>query len=238
MEEARPLIVPECVRELFSSIAPRYDLLNTVLSLGTDRRWRREAVRFLAGYGRVLDLCAGTLALTSELLKVSPESEITALDFSDTMLTRGVAGLRPEWRPRVRPVLTDFFDYPVDGDPFDAIMCAWGVRNLVDNRRAIAKAFSVLRPGGRLVILEFFRPDRFLSRLFQATYAKICIPAFGRFVSRHKQAYRHLSDTIRGFFTLDEYEGLLRERGFTVTHARRLTGGITGLIVADKGGEA
>jgi len=224
----------EQIHELFSSIAPKYDLLNSVLSLGVDRRWRLEGVRHLTKCRNVLDLCAGTLALTQALLKVSREVQITAVDFSQAMLERGVQKLSPDEGQRVVTHCGDFFTFEAPEGAFDAAMCAYGVRNLDDNPFALKKIYRLLKPGGRLVILEFFRPDRWYTWAFHKTYGEFVIPSIGSLVSRHRKAYRHLRDSVRGFYTLDQYVQLLQETGFEVKVAKRQTGGISGMIVAEK----
>lgn len=217
------------IHDLFSSIAPKYDLINRVLSLGIDRRWRREGVAYLKDRRRVLDLCAGTLALTKELLKVNPGCRITAIDFSEEML-KG-AGVNVT----ATTICADFYQLDVPPLSYDGVMCAYGLRNLDDNPAALRKIYQLLTPGGRLVILEFFRPDRWYSWGWNLTYGQFVIPAVGVFLSRHRDAYRHLRDSVRHYYTLDQYENLLRETGFEVKVTKRQTGGISGLIVADKG---
>ncbi len=222
------------IRDLFSSIAPKYDLLNTVLSFGVDRRWRQQAVQYLRGCRNVLDICAGTLALTRELLEIQPNLRITAIDFSKPMLELGIQKLPLAMRPHVTTECVDFYKLVRPAGSFDGAMSAYGLRNLSDNRAALEKINQLLSPKGRLVVLEFFRPDRWYTWAWHLTYAQFVIPLIGLVVSRHKKAYRHLRDSVRGFYTLDQYVQLLRETGFAVKVAERLTGGISGLVVAEK----
>ncbi len=224
------------IRDLFSSIAPKYDLLNSVLSLGIDRRWRQRAVAHLKDASHVLDVCAGTLALTRELLTINPTCRITAVDFSQEMLRQGLENLSERGGATGGPatICSDFFQWNAPCESFDGTMCAYGMRNLDDNPVALKKIFTLLKPGGHLVILEFFRPDRWYTWVWNLTYAQFVLPAIGRLVSRHNGAYRHLRDSVRGFYTLDRYCNLLRESGFEVKESRRLTGGISGMIVAEK----
>jgi len=108
------------------------------------------------------------------------------------------------------------------------------MRNLVDNPAALQRIHQLLRPSGLFVVLEFFRPDRWYTWLWHLTYAQCVMPMIGRIVSRRRDAYKHLRDSVRGFYTLDRYAELLRENRFGVKVAKRLTGGISGLIVAEK----
>ncbi|MBI4197420.1 MAG: ubiquinone/menaquinone biosynthesis methyltransferase [Deltaproteobacteria bacterium] len=222
------------IQGLFSSIAPQYDLLNTVLSFGTDHLWRKCGVSFLKESHQVLDLCAGTLALTRELLKINPSVSITATDFSEPMLREGQKKLQRDEHQRVSLECSDFFKFVRPPATFDAAMCAYGFRNLEDNTKALKRIHHLLKPGGRLLILEFFRPDRWYTWIFHYTYAQFLIPLIGWLVSRHQGAYKHLRDSVRGFYTLDQYIQLLRKTGFEIKKVKRLTGGISGLIVGEK----
>ena len=222
------------IHDLFTSIAPNYDTLNTLLSLGIDRLWRRRAVECLRRHRVILDLCAGTLPLTRELLQINPTAQVTAVDFAQPMLDYGLQRLPAELCRRITTECTDFFQFTRPPESFDAAMCAYGLRNLDDNRLALQRIHQLLKRGGTFVLLEFFRPDRWYSWLFHRTYAQYVIPFVGWFVSRHRDAYRHLRDSVRGFYTLDQYVELLRETGFVVKTAQRLTGGVSGLIVAEK----
>lgn len=131
-------------------------------------------------------------------------------------------------------ICADFYQLDVPPLSYDGVMCAYGLRNLDDNPKALKKIHGLLKPGGRFVTLEFFRPDRWYSWAWNLTYGQFVIPTIGRLVSSHQAAYRHLRDSVRGYYTVDDYCGLLRETGFEVKVAKRQTGGISGLIVADK----
>jgi ubiquinone/menaquinone biosynthesis methyltransferase len=232
------------VLQLFSSIAPHYDRLNRLLSLGIDRRWRRQGVAYLKEANHVLDLCAGTLALSKELLRVNPTASVTAVDFSREMLDQGLRDLTPHppllskergsKGGEVQTECIDFYEFSRPPKSFDAAMCAYGLRNLDDNPLALNKIHQLLKPGGKFVILEFFRPDRWYTWAWHLTYAQFVLPTLGQLISRHEGAYGHLRDSVRGFYTLDQYAALLRKTGFEVKGAKRLTGGISGLIVAEK----
>jgi demethylmenaquinone methyltransferase / 2-methoxy-6-polyprenyl-1,4-benzoquinol methylase len=222
------------IHDLFSSIARTYDRLNTVLSFGSDKIWRKRGVSYLQDRRAVLDICAGTLPLTKELLGVNSQVSVTAIDFSQPMIDWGLEHLPKEMASRVTAECSDFFKFIRPPGSFDGAMCAYGMRNLDDNQEALTKIHQLLKTGGRLVILEFFRPDRWYTWFFHYTYAQFMIPIIGWLVSGNKGAYRYLRDSVRGFYTLDQYTALLNKSGFKVIKAKRMTGGISSLIVADK----
>lgn len=223
------------VQKLFDTIAPRYDLLNGLLSLGIDRRWRAQAVKRLESesYREVLDLCAGTLALTIALLKINPHCHVTAVDFSEKMLAQGRELLPREFRSRVDLLVADAMKLNFKPSTFDAIMCAYGMRNIDDNALVLKKLKTLLRPGGRLVLLDFFRPEGILTQVFNLTYAEFVIPALGKLVSNHPNAYQYLRDSVRSFFTASAYRELLKSIGFEKIVVKPQTGGISYLITAE-----
>lgn len=225
----------EQVQKLFDSLAPHYDFLNSLLSLRIDSRWRKEAVHFLKGdaYRNVLDLCAGTLALTIALLKANPRSHVTAVDFSESMLKEGWKHLPMGFQKRVDLVVQDAMSLGLAPASYEAVMCAYGMRNVDNNEYVLRKIFKLLKPGGRLVILEFFRPEGILSRVFNLTYSQFVIPALGKLVSKHPTAYRYLRDSVRNFYTPSAYRELLRSVGFHRIHIKPQTGGISHLITAE-----
>ncbi len=224
------------VQKLFDTIAPRYDLLNSLLSFRVDRRWRQEAVQHLKGdrYQKILDLCAGTLALTLALLKANPRCHITAVDFSKAMLETGRSNLPYAFRSRVYFKVADAMKLDFPPHSYDAIMCAYGMRNVDDNEVVLKSILRLLKPGGRLVILEFFHPEGILSRLFNLTYGEFVIPFLGKFVSRHPNAYHYLRDSVRSFYTPSAYRELLKGVGFQNIAITPQTGGISHLVTAEK----
>lgn len=225
----------EKVQQLFEDIAPRYDLLNSVLSLRTDRRWRKETVKILKNkrFVRVMDLCAGTLALTRALLEINPYTVVRAVDFSQAMLKKGLKDLPEHLRGRVEIGVADAMKMTPPAHSLDAVMCAYGMRNIEDNHLVLSRLRDALKPGGRLVVLEFFKPEGFLSRIFNATYAQVVIPILGRVVSGHPQAYRYLRDSVRGYFTPSAFCELLKSTGYVNIRAKALTGGVSHLITAE-----
>lgn len=222
-------------RHLFNNISGTYDLLNRVLSLGTDQMWRRRGTALLP-HGenvRVLDLACGTLDMSLKYLRQGPGS-VCAVDFSAPMMLTGRMKVSPTLDERLRLVCGDVMNLPFAENTFDAAMCAWGVRNFGDLRLNLREIRRALKPEGLFLVIEFFRPTRLISRIFSKTYGRHVIPALGRMISKNNEAYDYLHRSIEGFVSRAEYEMLLREEGFSVEKAKDMTGGVTSLILAKR----
>jgi demethylmenaquinone methyltransferase / 2-methoxy-6-polyprenyl-1,4-benzoquinol methylase len=206
----------EEVRAMFDQIAPKYDRANRILSLGLDQSWRRGAIRLLQekGQGDVLDLCAGTLDL-SEMLLASGAKSIVAVDFSEQMLQVGQAKLKAT--DPVKCVVADARELPLEDNSVDAILCAFGLRNVPEVEKAIAECARVLRPGGRLVVLDFFQPTTWFSRFLQGTYNRFVVPLVGGLVTGFKEAYSYLAGSIDAFMTRQEFQALLESNGLAAS---------------------
>lgn len=219
------------VQEIFSEIAPRYDLLNHVLSMNIDRAWRRKAVDRLGwedrADGTFLDACAGTYDLSLELARRSGFSgTVVASDFAQPMLVVGRDKLNGS---SVAPVCGDSLSLPFADDRFDGATVGFGVRNLSDLDRGFREFRRVLRPGARLVILEFTVPPNAVMRSLYLFYFHRILPLVGRVVSGHPWAYTYLPESVKEFPGPDALAGRLKEAGFTEVGYRLLTGGIAAL---------
>ena len=222
------------VRGMFTAIAPRYDLLNHFLSLNIDKRWRREAVRRLGWErrpgGAYLDLCAGTLDLAAELARRPGfGGRVIGADFVVPMLVLGKGKA-----DRMRPVGADALQLPFPAATFDGAMCAFGVRNLADLDAGLREGARVLKPGARLVVLEFATPTFAPLRALYFFYFRRVLPAVGRAVSKHTDAYRYLPESVLAFPSPDALSGRLADAGFTDVGYDRLTGGICALHYATR----
>lgn len=227
----------EQVQRIFSEIAPRYDLLNHVLSLNVDRAWRRRAVDRLAWErarsGTFLDACAGTFDLSLELVTRSGfEGRVVASDFAHPMLVTGGPKLRGS---SVTPVCGDSLRLPFHDGAFDGATVGFGMRNLSDLQRGLAELHRVLRPGARLVVLEFTTPPNALVRAAYLFYFHRVLPVVGRLVSGHPWAYTYLPESVKGFPGPREFEELFRAAGFREPGHRLLTFGIAALHWGVKG---
>lgn len=214
------------VRELFTDIAPRYDLLNHLLSLNIDRRWRRRAVDRLdwerRPEGRYLDLCAGTLDLAAELAsRPGFAGTVVGADFVLPMLIRGRGKAR-----RLAPLNADALQLPLPDATFDGATVGFGVRNLVDLDRGLQEAARILRPGARLVVLEFTTPPRQPLRGLYFFYFRRILPLIGRLVSKHTTAYTWLPESVLAFPGPDELARRIGAAGFRQVQYRLMMGGI------------
>ncbi len=224
------------VRSMFDRIAPRYDLLNRLLSAGTDVRWRRRAVDFLEipPPARVLDLCTGTADLLIEALGRDPRQSGLGVDLSHGMLVRGAAKLaRGGYVGRAALAGGDGERLPVRDGLFDGALVAFGIRNVGDPVAAMREVRRALRPGGRFVVLEFSMPEGFFGVAYRL-YFRHVLPRVGGLVSGDASAYSYLPASVGRFPRPDAFAGLMAEAGFADVRWRPLTGGIACLHRGEK----
>jgi demethylmenaquinone methyltransferase/2-methoxy-6-polyprenyl-1,4-benzoquinol methylase len=215
------------VRTMFDRIAPVYDLMNRAMTLGLDQRWRRLTVRAAVRPGdRVLDACCGTgdLAVAA---RAAGAAEVVGLDFSEPMLERA-----RRKAPELEWVRGDLLALPFGDGSFDAATVGFGVRNVEDLERGLAELARVLRPGGRLAILEITRP-RGLLKPFYRLWFDVLIPLAGKVLPGGK-AYTYLPASVRRFPGPEELAALVGARGFDAVGYRLLAGGIVALHVGTK----
>ena len=224
------------VRRIFSEIAPRYDLLNHVLSLNVDRAWRRRALAALGWTARpegvYVDVCAGTLDVGAQLVR-SPgfRGLVIGADFAEPMLRAG-AGKAP--RAALAPVAADALELPLaDGTAAGAIV-AFGIRNVADLDGALREVHRVLAPGARFVILEFTTPPNALVRAGYHAYFHHLLPRIGRVVSGHRTAYAYLPRSVAHFPAPEALAARMRAAGFGEVSWTPLTFGIAAIHVGTK----
>ena len=219
---------------MFDEIAPRYDLLNHLLSFGVDFRWRRVAARAALARGarRILDVATGTGDLAILLKRLCPEVEVVGLDFAPRMLQR--AGEKAERAGvRIELVEGDALAMPFSDGSFDALTVAFGFRNFADYEAGLREFFRVLAPGGRAVILEFPPPPRrAFGRLARFYYHRV-LPAVGGWISGSPGAYRYLPESVERFPEPEAMAAMMARAGFSPS-VRLLTGGLVGLFIGDK----
>lgn len=217
---------PETIREMFGSIAGKYDLLNRVLSLHIDQLWRKRLVKYVRE-GRILDLACGTGDVLNSL-NGAGHSQLFGTDFSFPML----AGADKKSVPGVR-VQGDALALPFADDSFRTIACAFGVRNFVNRRQAFSESHRILQPGGKLLILEFFPPGDQWYLWPYRFYLKQILPRIGRFVSGRDDAYHYLRDSVEGFTSKQEFCRELNNEGFDEIKFEDQTGGISTIVIAE-----
>jgi len=222
------------VRGMFARISGVYDLMNHLLSLNLDKRWRRRVAKRLdADTGTLLDLCAGTGDLGLACVAAGRTQRVLAVDFVPEMLA-GIAGKRGA--DVVGPVAGDGLRLPVGDATVDAIVAGFGVRNLADPVAGVREMSRVLRPGGQVLVLEFFRADAGAEGQDRGPAGPVrwglntAIPAVGRLVAGDHDAYRYLPGSMDRFVTSMEYQEMLRAEGFTEVFVERMTFGIAHLV--------
>ena len=224
------------VRRIFSEIAPRYDLLNHLLSLNIDKRWRRRAVAALRWdrdpAGVYVDLCAGTMDVANELAsKPGFRGTVLGTDFAEPMLR---AGRRKVASRPVAPVVADAIALPIRAGAASGAIVAFGARNLADLDAGIAEASRILRDGATFVILEFSMPRFPLIRALYRLYFHRVLPALGRLVSRHPTAYRYLPESVDAFPGESELARRLTRAGFANVRVERLSFGIAAIHAGER----
>ena len=220
------------VRRMFDRVAPRYDLANTVFSLGRDRAWRRAAARAagLADGQRALDVACGTGALTRELAAAAPGAVVVGLDFSWEMVRRAaVPAAAAEAGPGAAYLVGDALRLPLRDSAVDVLTIAFGLRNLPEPGRGLLEFRRVLRPGGRLVVCEFSQPVVPVLRDVYRRYLTRLMPVAARRLTSDPEAYQYLARSIGAWPDQAGLAGWLQDAGFTQVAWRDLTGGIVAL---------
>jgi demethylmenaquinone methyltransferase/2-methoxy-6-polyprenyl-1,4-benzoquinol methylase len=227
------------VRGMFSAIAPRYDLLNRVLSFSLDRSWRRKAISKLNvggnPAGRYLDLCAGTLDVAAAITAIEGfRGTVVGADFAEAMLRAGtIKGAAPDAR-RLAPVVADALCLPIAGESFSGAIVAFGIRNVVDLDASLREVHRVLRPGARFVILEFTTPRNPIVRVGYHSYFHHVLPRIGALVSGHKTAYAYLPVSVAHFPNEGELAARMERAGFLDVQWETMMLGIVAIHVGRK----
>ncbi len=227
----------ERIQEMFDSIAPRYDFLNRVLSFGVDRRWRRFAVKQVkfAENGRILDVATGTGDVALQIAARTPaDVTVVGVDFSKEMVELGKEKVRRSpFAGRITMEVAPCEAIPFPEESFDSVTIAFGIRNVVDRLQGLKEMHRVLKPGGRVVILEFSTPR---SKLFKAVYCFYflrILPVVGGLFSKFS-AYKYLPDSVLEFPSREEFKALMAAAGFRNAVHYDLTGGIATVYVGEK----
>jgi demethylmenaquinone methyltransferase/2-methoxy-6-polyprenyl-1,4-benzoquinol methylase len=227
----------EQVASMFDSISPRYDLLNRVLSLGIDTIWRKKAINLLKADKpeRILDVATGTADLAIEALRINPK-QVVGVDISAGMLAMGEEKLRKrKLEDRIKLVLGDSEGLPFENNEFDAATVAFGVRNFEHLLEGLKDIQRVLKPGAKLVVLEFSKPNAFPVKQLYNFYFRFILPVVGRMVSKDSAAYTYLPASVQVFPEGKAFLGYMERAGFVNNQEKRLTFGICSIYVGQKG---
>lgn len=219
------------IGSLFDRIAGSYDRLNHILSLNIDKSWRRRAVRGMSPCTTLLDVAIGTADLSIEILRQHKATQITGIDLSHEMMA---IGQKKVGDSNVTFLQASALDMPFDDNSFDAVTCAYGVRNFSNLDQGLREMHRVLRPGGQLMILEFSYPSSKVIAWFYDLYFSHILPLVGRLLSHDRTAYNYLNRSVKQFIWGEEMVGHLNNAGFADVQYQPLTMGITTIYRATK----
>lgn len=222
---------------MFNRIAPYYDLLNRLLSLGIDTIWRKKAIALLREKQpkMVLDVATGTADLALETARQLHAEQIIGVDISTQMLEIGREKVAKKGLSKVIQLREgDSENLPFPNNTFDAITVAFGVRNFEDLERGLAEMQRVLKPGGQLVVLEFSKPRVFPFRQIFNFYFKHILPFIGRMTSKDPKAYRYLYESVQAFPEGERFLSILTKTGFKSNRCIPLTLGVCSIYSAEK----
>ena len=222
----------QMVGEVFNSVAQKYDLMNDVMSLGVHRIWKTALIDWLSPRNgqKLLDVAGGTGDIAFRFLKRAPKSKVTVLDMTEKMLVEGKSRAEAhEFNENIDWICADAMRLPFKDHSFDAYTISFGIRNVTDIKVALTEAFRVLKPGGRLLVLEFSQiPISKLRKLYDL-YSFKAIPRMGKIITGDSDSYQYLVESIRKFPNQEEFLKLLQAAGFENTKYRNLSLGIAAL---------
>lgn len=225
------------VREMFNSIAPAYDVMNRMMTLGIDTIWRRKAVDMVGKYNprRVLDVATGTGDLAFLIDKRLRPEQLLGIDLSEGMLAIArEKALQKGVADRLSFAVKDCLSLSLPDNSYDAITVAYGVRNFENLKQGFAEMYRVLAPGGVLCVIELSTPEHFPMRQLYKFYTYTIIPLVGRIVSRDKQAYSYLPRSVAAVAQGEEMLDIFRSVGFKNCRLRRLTFGACTIYMGEK----
>ena len=226
------------IQAMFNAVAPRYDLLNRLLSIGYDRHWRKEAVREFESVEnkKYLDVATGTADIALEIAKRHPKpSQIVGMDFSISMLKLGHKKISTNhFGKGIKLIPGAAENIPLKDHTFDGAITAFGVRNFLDAKQGLREMYRILKPNGKIVVLEFSFPKKgLLNRLYRLYFEKI-LPLLGRIISGHKSAYSYLPASVANFPQGEAFNEILECSGFKSVSFKPLTLGIVTLYTGIK----
>lgn len=226
------------VREMFNGIAGKYDLTNTLMSMGMDRSWRKYAIRRarIASGMKVLDVCCGTAEFTLEIAqKVGSGGHVTGLDFSEQMLAVGEQKVKEsDCKPQITLIQGNAMELPFADNSFDAATVGWGLRNVPDIDQVLQEMRRVVRPGGWIVSLDMAKPSAPVFKQAYWLYFNWLVPAMGKLTSKRRSAYQYLHDSSRAFDSQQQLTERFARNGLANTKYHNLMGGVVAVVEGQK----
>ena len=219
-------------RKMFTSIAPRYDFLNRLLSVGQDKYWRQRAIDLLDPMGneRILDVATGTGDVVIEVAKRNLSVKIFGIDFSQRMLDLGrIKIARNGYNQAVSLQIGSGECLPFADESFDGVICAFGIRNFADVQLGLREFFRVLKPGGRVIVLEFSIPQNQFLKTAYEWYFNLILPKIGNIISGHSNAYSYLPESVANFPSQKKFIKWIEKIGFKKVSFSELTFGIVSI---------
>ena len=227
----------EQVADMFDNIAYRYDFLNRFLSVGIDVLWRKKAIRQLKDVNPkiILDVATGTADVAIMTAQILQPEKIIGIDISDGMLNFGRKKINKLGLATLIELLNgDSETIKFDDNSFDAVTVAFGVRNFQNLEKGLSEIKRVLKPGGRLVVLEFSKPKAILVKQLYNVYMNVVAPGMGRLFSKNRNAYKYLDESIKKFPEGKNFTTILDNLGYTNTYCKPLSFGICSIYCGEK----
>lgn len=226
------------VQDMFNGIARKYDLMNTLMSFGRDKAWRKYAMsraRIESGM-TVLDVCCGTAEFTLEIAQtIGPKGHVTGLDFSQEMLAVGEKKVQvSDCKPRITLVQGDAMDLPFPDNSFDAVTVGWGLRNVPDIDKTLQEMFRVVRPGGWVVSVDMAKPSAPVFKQVYWMYFNWLVPAMGKITAKRKSAYQYLHDSSVAFDSQQRLTQRFANIGLANARYHNLMGGVVAVVEGQK----
>lgn len=225
------------IKKIFDSIASKYDIMNTIMTLGLDRRWRRFAVRRsgISRGGTALDVCCGSGKLAVELTgAVSEKGMVIGIDFSENMLTAAKKNIGYENIKNIYLINGDALSLPFPDNTFDCVTTGWGLRNIPDIRTAISEMTRVVKPEGKIVSIDMGQPELPVFRQMSWLLFKNIIPLLGLMFAKNRGAYKYLYNSARAFSGQRELTEMFKEAGLSETRYHNFIGGVVALVEGRK----
>lgn len=226
----------EEVAEMFNNISTNYDFLNHFLSLGIDHLWRKKAIKQLKNLKvkKVIDIATGTGDFAIASLKLNPD-EVIGVDISSGMVEVGAKKMKNKGHDKtIKMILGDSENLAFEDNYFDALTVGFGVRNFENLEKGLSEMLRVIRPGGKIVILEFSKPKKFPVKQVFSFYSKYFIPFFGKRISKDTKAYAYLPESVAAFPESKEFEDILKKMNYRNVDSIILSGGIATIYTGIK----